>query len=189
MSSVLRVCLRCGNQIGAMRGARAKFCSGIGRDKLMIAVAGYGGELKYKMALSLLNLVGKLRDLGIRHRIEVMPGCPIVQIVRDYFANKCAFDQDQDGFSYTHLLFIDADSGNYENGVMRLIAEDRPIAGLLYSTKDIAWQRVAHVVRSGTVRCVEDIQHLGEFAGVPDINSGKPFAVNVLSPIRHLGCG
>ncbi len=25
--------------------------------------------------------------------------------------------------------------------------------------------------------------------GVPDINSGKPFAVNSLSPIRHIGCG
>jgi hypothetical protein len=156
---------------------------------LLIAVPAATGELKYKMALSLLNLVGKLHDLGIRHRVEVMPHCPIIQIVRDYFGNKCAFDQDQDGFSYTHLLFIDADSGNYENGVMRLISEDRPIAGLLYSTKDVAWQRVAHVVRSGTVCSVEDTQHLGEFGGIPDINAERPFAVNSLSPIRHIGCG
>jgi hypothetical protein len=156
---------------------------------ILIAVPAYGGELKYKMGLSLLNLVGKLRDLGIRHRVEIMPHCPIIQIVRDHFANKCAFDQDQDGFSYTHLLFIDADSGNYENGVMRLIGEDRPIAGLLYSTKDVAWQRVAHVVRSGAVCSVEDTQHLREYAGIPDVNAERPFAVNSLSPIRHIGCG
>ena len=162
---------------------------GGGNENILIAVPAATGELKYKMALSLLNLVGKLRDLGIRHRVEVMPHCPIIQIVRDYFANKCAFDQDQDGFSYTHLLFIDSDSGNYENGVLRLIGEDKPIAGLLYSTKDIGWQRVAHVVRSGAVCSVEDTQHLREYAGIPDINAERPFSINSLSPIRHIGTG
>ena|SRR5882762_10116309 len=44
MSSVLRVCLRCGNQIGAMRGARAKFCSGICRDKHKKAIQQGGKE-------------------------------------------------------------------------------------------------------------------------------------------------
>ncbi len=118
-----------------------------------------------------------------------MPGCPIVQIVRDYFANKCAFDMDQDCLPYSSLLFIDADSGNYENGVLKLIMEDEPIAGLLYSTKDIGWQRIAHVVRSGAVCSVEDTQHLREYAGIPDINAERPFSINSLSPIRHIGCG
>jgi hypothetical protein len=94
-----------------------------------------------------------------------MPHCPIIQIVCDYFANKCAFDLDQDCLPYSNLLFIDADSGNYENGVLKLIMEDRPIAGLLYSAKDIGWQRVAHVVRTGAVCSVEDTQHLREYAG------------------------
>jgi hypothetical protein len=96
---------------------------------ILVAVPAYLGELKYKMVLSLISLVRKLRDLGIRHSVEVMPHCPIVQIVRDYFANKCAFEVDQDGLSFSHLLFIDGDSGNYENGVLKLVMEDRPIAG------------------------------------------------------------
>ncbi len=37
---------------------------GGGNENILIAVPAYGGELKYKMALSLLNLVGMLRDLG-----------------------------------------------------------------------------------------------------------------------------
>ena len=156
---------------------------------ILIAVPAYSGELKYKMALSLLSLAGKLRDLGIRHRIEIMPHCPIIQIVRDYFANKCAFEVDQDGISYSHLLFIDGDSGNYENGVLKLIMEDRPIAGLLYSTKDVAWQRIASVVRSGGMRSVEETRCLREFGGIPDINAEAPFSVNSLSQIRHIGCG
>jgi hypothetical protein len=151
---------------------------------ILIAVPAYSGELKYKMVNSLLGLTQKLRDLGIRHRVEVMPHCPIIQIVRDYFANKCAFDLDQDGLSYSHLLFIDSDSGNYENGVLKLVTEDRPIAGLLYSTKDLAWRRIASVVRSGA-----NTDHLREYGGISDVNTEKPFAVNVLSPIRHIGCG
>jgi len=151
---------------------------------ILIAVPAYSGELKYKTVLSLISLVRKLRDLGIRHQIEVMPHCPIIQIVRDYFANKCAFDLDQDGLSYSHLLFIDSDSGNYENGVLKLIMEDKPIAGLLYSTKDLAWRRIASVVRSGA-----DMNQLREYGGIPDLNMDKPFAVNSLSPVRHIGCG
>jgi hypothetical protein len=62
--------------------------------------------------------------------------------------------------------------------------EDKPIAGLLYSTKDLAWRRIASVVRSGA-----DTNHLREYGGIPDVNTEKPFAVNSLSPIRHIGCG
>jgi len=154
---------------------------------ILIAVPAAGGELKYKMALSLLSLTKKLTDLGIRHRVEVMPHCPIIQIVRDYFANKCAFDLDQDGLPYSSLLFIDADSGNYENGVLKLIMEDRPIAGLLYSTKDVAWQRIAHYVRSEAY--THETRYLREYGGIPDVNAEGPYAVNSLSPIRHIGCG
>ena len=63
----------------------------------------------------------ELANLPSVHRLRRTDRRPAgIQIVRDHFANKCAFDLDQDGFSYTHLLFIDSDSGNYEDGVMRL---------------------------------------------------------------------
>jgi hypothetical protein len=152
---------------------------------ILIGIPTHSGEIKYKTVLSLLSLVQKLRDLGIRHEVQIVPACPLIQVVRNYFANKAAFDLDREGlFRFTHLLQIDSDGANFENGVMRLIVEDKPISGLLYSTKTIAWSRVEHAVRSGV-----HTDHLPEMAGIPDLNAGGPFAVNVLSPVRHIGTG
>jgi hypothetical protein len=63
--------------------------------------------------------------------------------------------------------------------------EDRPIAGLLYSTKDIGWQRIAHYVRSETY--THDSRYLREYGGIPDVNAEGPYAINSLSPIRQSG--
>src|SRR5437667_11919689 len=103
---------------------------------ILIAIPTHAGEVKAKCVSSLLNLGRKLQEIGIRYEVEIIGHCPIIGAVRNYFANKVAFDLDKTGlFSYTHLLFIDSDSANYEHAVMELISQNKPISGLVYATK------------------------------------------------------
>jgi hypothetical protein len=106
-------------------------------------------------------------------------------VVRNYLADKVAFDLDKEGlFGFTHLLQIDSDSANFENGVMRLIAEDKPISGLVYATKNIYWEKIESAVRQGV-----HTNHLSEFGTTPDVDAYGPFDVNRLARVRHIGTG
>jgi hypothetical protein len=135
--------------------------------------------------MSLLNLCRKLQEIGIRYEMEIVRYCPLISVVRNYFANKVAFDLDKEGlFGFTHLLMIDSDSGNFENGVMRLIAEDKPISGLVYATKNICWEKIESAVRQGV-----HTNHLSEFGTIPDVDAYGPFEVNRLARVRHIGTG
>jgi len=155
-----------------------------GGPNVLICVPTHSGEIKYKCMFSLMKLVDLLRSAGIRHELEVIPGCPLITVVRNYFANKAAFDVDKDGDVFTHALMVDADLAGFENGVMELLKADKPVAAVLYSVKDLKWPRIAQAVRAGVPP-----EHLREFAAVPDINDARPFNVNEPTPVRHVGSG
>ncbi len=92
---------------------------------------------------------------------------------------------DKEGlFGFSHLLFIDGDSTNFENGVMRLISEDKPLSGLVYATKNIYWEKIESAVRQGV-----HTNHLSEFGTTPDVDAYGPFDVNQLARVRHIGTG
>jgi hypothetical protein len=152
---------------------------------VLIAIPSHSGEVKSKCVMSLLNLVRKLQEIGIRYEVEIIGHCPIIGAVRNYFANKVAFDLDKEGlFGFTHCLFIDSDSANYEHAVMELISQDMPISGLVYATKAIYWQKIENAVRAGV-----HTDHLAEFGTTPDVNAYGPFDVNRLARVRHIGTG
>jgi hypothetical protein len=157
----------------------------LGSMNILIGIPTHSGEVKAKCVSSLLNLTKKLQEIGIRFELEIIPHCPIIGVARNYFANRAAFDLDREGlFSFTHLLMIDSDSANFENGVVRLISEDKPISGLVYATKNIVWEKIESAVRQGV-----HTNHLSEFGTIPDVNSFGPFKVNSLARVRHIGTG
>ncbi len=43
---------------------------------VLICVPTHNGEIKYKTMFALMKLVDLLRSAGIRHELEVIPGCP-----------------------------------------------------------------------------------------------------------------
>jgi hypothetical protein len=153
---------------------------------ILIAIPTHDGAVKAKCVSSLLNLTRKLQEIGIRYETEIVGHCPIIGVVRNYFANKVAFDTDKEGlfglFGFSHVLFIDSASANFENGVMRLIAEDKPISGLVYATKAICWPKVEVAVRAGV-----HPEHLSEFGTIPDLNAFGPIKVDSLARVRHVG--
>jgi hypothetical protein len=151
----------------------------------LLGVPTHSGEIKYKSMLSLMNLVDKFRSAGIRYELQIIPGCPLVQLVRNFFANRVAVDLDQNGDNFTHLLMADADGANFENGVMELLKADKPVSAILFSMKDIKWPRVWHAARVGVPP-----EGLREFAALPDIGDPQQaFNVNELIPMRYVGTG
>ena len=158
---------------------------GLGSMNILIGIPTHSGEVKAKCVSSLLNLTKKLQEIGIRFEVEIIGHCPIISAVRNYFANKVAFDLDKTGlFSFTHLLFIDSDSANYEHAVMALVSQDKAISGLVYATKAIYWEKIESAVRQGI-----HTNHLAEFGSIPDVNAFGPFEVNRLARVRHIGTG
>ena len=149
---------------------------GPGSMNILIGIPTHSGEVKAKCVSSLLNLTKKLQEIGIRFELEIIPHCPIIGVARNHFANRAAFDLDREGlFYFTHLLMIDSDSANFENGVVRLISEDKPISGLVYATKNIVWEKIESAVRQGV-----HTNHLS------DVDSFGPFDVNQLARVRHI---
>ena len=63
MSSEIRLCSQCGNRIGGIRGARARFCSGICRDKHKKAIQQGGKEI----SISKLSVKAKQKGSVVFH--------------------------------------------------------------------------------------------------------------------------
>jgi hypothetical protein len=165
--------------------AKKADAKGLGSMNILIAIPSHSGEVKAKCVSSLLNLTKKLQEIGIRYEVEIIGHCPIIGVVRNYFANKVAFDLDKEGlFGFSHLLFIDSDSANYEHAVMALISQDKAISGLVYATKAIYWEKIESAVRQGI-----HTNHLAEFGSIPDVDAYGPFDVNRLARVRHIGTG
>jgi hypothetical protein len=169
----------------APEDAKKADVKGPGDFNILIAIPTHDGAVKAKCVSSLLNLTRKLQEIGIRYETEIVGHCPLISVVRNYFANKVAFDLDKTGlFSFTHLLFIDSDSANYEHAVMALISENKAISGLVYATKAVYWEKIESAVRQGV-----HTNHLAEFGSVPDVDCFGPIEVNRLARVRHIGTG
>jgi hypothetical protein len=151
---------------------------------VLIGIPTHKGDLKFGTVISLVTLIEKFRSLGIRFTLDIKPGCPLVQIVRNYFANRSAFEVDDHGERFSHLLMIDADGSGFEEAVVRLLKLDKPVSAVMYSVKSLDWKRIAHAVRAGV-----SPEHLSEFGGVPDIVDKQPFNITTANPVKRIGTG
>jgi hypothetical protein len=151
---------------------------------VLIGVPTHSGDLKHRTILSLISTLEKCRSNGVRYELEIIPGSPYVQLVRNVFANKATFDLDKSGRPYSHLLFADADGAWSADDVLTLFRAEKPIAALPFSAKSLDWDGVAKAARSGVPPA-----QLVEYAGRPIISAKSSFSVNVLSPITRIGCG
>jgi hypothetical protein len=157
--------------------------SSVDGPSVLVAVPTHSGDLKHRTVLSLISTLDKFRSNGVRYELEIIPGCAYVQLVRNVFANRAAFDLNRSGRPYSHLLFIDADGAFSADDVLTLLKADKPIAALPFSAKFIDWNGVAKAVRAGVAPA-----HLVEYAGSP-ILSGESFPVNSLSTVARIGTG
>jgi hypothetical protein len=151
---------------------------------VLIGVPTHSGDLKHKTVLSLISMLDKFRSKGIRYELEVIPGCAHVQLVRNVFANKAAFDLDRSGRPYSHLLFVDSDGAFSADDVIALFKAGKPISALPFSAKSVNWEAVASAARAGVPPGA-----LREYAGNPIISAESAFPVNTLSPVKRIGCG
>lgn len=152
--------------------------------RILVATPTHTGGIEYKTAISLMNLAERLRSAGIPHEFQFIGGSSIITLVRNYFANRVAFDTDRYGQPFDALLFIDSDVSGFEDGIVKLIDADLPIAALAYSLKAVNWKRVARAVHAGVAA-----EHLPEFAGEPVLGMHGPIDVNKFTKVSHAATG
>jgi hypothetical protein len=111
---------------------------------LLISVPAYNSCLHANCCLSIMALMGRLRDLGISHELKFVLNRSLVTEARNEIANTFLFDS-----KYTHLFQIDSDISFRADDVIKALASDRDFVGLPYPFKTLNWGVIEKQARAG----------------------------------------
>jgi hypothetical protein len=151
---------------------------------ILVAVPCFGGNVEQVCVSSLLDLSERLAAAGMHREFQFMGSASAITSARNFFANRVAFDTDSAGRPFSHLLFVDADSGFEADDILTLVRAAKPIAGLPYSRKEINWAQIQRAAVSGV-----PAKFLREYAGTPVLYADGPLAVDGLAPVKRIGTG
>ena len=118
--------------------------------KLMIAVPVYG-DVKLEFMKSLIALVQRLKDIGVRHEVRTKEGT-LIHMAREQLAAEAI----NEGF--THILWLDSDMQFDAKVFERLMASGKRFVSGIYCTRRLP-------VRMTIFRCLLPIVH---FTEIPD---------------------
>lgn len=108
---------------------------------ILIATPSYGGTVTTNYLVSLLGLNNLLTKKGIETSLSLISFAQ-VEKTRNYFASRLLFE------GFTHLLFIDSDTGFSPGAVLSMIELDEDVVGAAYPKRTINFDRAASVYRS-----------------------------------------
>ena len=111
---------------------------------LMLGLPAYGGQVTTVFMESLLRLIDLARSRGIGITLKILSQESLIPrgrntIVAEFLGRP----------ELTHLLFIDADIGFDPQGILRMLAFDKPVIGGAYAKKGIDWSRVQAAALAG----------------------------------------
>jgi hypothetical protein len=95
---------------------------------VFIGIPTYDGNVHFKFTLSLINLIEKLKKMGVSFTLSHNMGSLVNrcrnQLVSIFMASKC-----------THMLFLDSDIYGFENSIEKFIYADKDLVGGIYPIK------------------------------------------------------
>ncbi|MES2684441.1 MAG: hypothetical protein V4650_13060 [Pseudomonadota bacterium] len=111
---------------------------------VMLGLPAYGGQVTTVFMESLLRLIDLARSKGIGITLKILSQESLIPrgrntIVAEFLGRA----------ELTHLLFIDADIGFDPQGILRMLAFDKPVIGGAYAKKGIDWPRVQAAALAG----------------------------------------
>ncbi len=105
--------------------------------RLFIATPCYGGQISVAYFKSMLATTDYLRKHGIQHHVMTKSNESLISRARNTLVAEF-----MGRTMYTHLLWIDADTGWDPEIVIKLLRFDQPVTGVACPMKNIDWERV-----------------------------------------------
>ena len=153
------------------------------KRSIFVASPMYGGQCHGMYAKSCVDLSMLAQQHGIECKFYYLFNESLITRARNYLVDEFIRS------GMTHLMFIDSDISFNPNDVLALLAlsepgNDMPILGAPYPKKCIAWERIAHAVKTGYAdQDPAKLERLvGDFVfnpaqGVNEIKLGEPVEV------------
>jgi len=118
------------------------------KRSIFVATPMYGGQCHGMYAKSCVDLSMLAQQHGIECKFFYLFNESLITRARNYLVDEFLRS------NMTHLMFIDSDISFNPNDVLALLAlsepgNDMPIIGAPYPKKCIAWERIAHAVKTG----------------------------------------
>jgi hypothetical protein len=152
---------------------------------ICIGIPAYSNQVHSRCTQTLIWMDRVLNKAGISHYFRFLGNESLIPRARAFFANMAAFDTDETGQRYSHLLFMDADLSWDPNVVLTMLKVDQGIVALPYSLKTINWAQVVEAVKNGVTA-----EQLPRFIGTPVVAMhNQSFQVNEPTAVRSAGIG
>src|SRR6185369_12684062 len=152
---------------------------------ILLAVPAYNGSIHTRCAQTLLWLDRVLNQSGISHWFRFIGNESLIPRARNCFANMAAFETDDLGKAYSHLMFIDSDISFAATEILTMLKADKPVVALPYTLKTINWSQVVEAVKIGVAA-----DQLPRFAGTPVLAMyDRPFSLNEPTAVKNTGAG
>jgi hypothetical protein len=112
---------------------------------VLVCTPCFGGQVSALYVRSLLQLKDACqRADGVTIDVKMLTGDALIPRARQELLGVFVDDA-----RATHLLFVDADIGFEPDAVFRLLAFDADVVAGIYPAKEIDWQRVAALAKTG----------------------------------------
>lgn len=111
--------------------------------KIYLATPCYGGLANIRYMRSVLDLQAACQARGVGLTVDLSGGDALITRARSMFAAKFLASD------CTHLFFVDADIGFSPDQVFRLLDADRDVAGGVYPTKGVDWDKARAAAAAG----------------------------------------
>jgi hypothetical protein len=150
---------------------------------VLICLPTYSEEVHINFAFSLLDLTRALTDSGVSYETLHIASSHIIR-ARNFFANYFLSRPE-----FTHLLFLDTDMKFPAEGVLKLLAANKIVAGVAYPFRRFDLDRSIAPADSGlTMR--QWLEKHADYTFAPITNAdGDLDFVNGFAEARHIGTG
>jgi len=150
---------------------------------VFIATPMYGGAAQGAYVLSLVALLGQLRDAGCAARYEIVQHESLVTRARNVLLTACLASD------ATHCLLLDADVGFEAGDVMRMLRAGLDFAGAAYPKKGVNWANVAAAARQHPEMPAEELERLLGYYVINFLPGTERIGLDQPVEVRELGAG
>jgi hypothetical protein len=150
---------------------------------VLICIPTYSEEVHINFAFSLMDLTRELTNAGITYETLHVASSHIIR-ARNFFANYFLNRPE-----FSHLLFLDSDMKFPAEAVLKLLAANKPIAGVAYPFRRFDLDRSIEVADTGlTLR--DWLEKHADYTVAPVTNAkGDVDIVNGFIEAEHIGAG
>ncbi|WP_233863996.1 glycosyltransferase family 2 protein [Paraburkholderia adhaesiva] len=153
------------------------------QPNILIALPTYNHAVHIDFALALARTLRALNDAGVRYETIHAASSHIIR-ARNFFANYFLSHDE-----FTHLLFLDTDMDFSREAPLRLIAGDKPVAGVAYPHRQFDHGRV--ITQADVGLSLRDWleKNVDYTAALQTNEAGDGFVKDGWAEVRHVGTG